>query len=225
MPTEKTSPLPSIQRLPSYLRLLDAARKRGESVISCTHIAEELGQLSVQVRKDLAITGVTGRPKVGYRIDELIDAIKACLGWDKQTNAFLVGIGNLGSAILNYQGFVFHGLNIVGAFDASPQLYGKVINGHKVFAFEDMVDFATRQRTLYGIDVTMGIITVPAVAAQEVANSLLQVGVRAIWNYAPVTLELPDDVLCENVKLSESFAILTHRMKSRAENEERLANM
>lgn len=217
MLNEKTSPLPSIQRLPSYLRLLEAAKKRGEVVVSCTHIAEELGQLSVQVRKDLAITGVTGRPKVGYRIDELIDAIKKCLGWDKRTNAFLVGAGNLGSAILNYGGFVYHGLNIVGAFDASPQLYGKMINDHKVFPFDEMVEFSRLLRSQYGIEVAMGVITVPAFAAQEVANKLVQVGVRAIWNYAPVTLELPSNVICENVKLSESFAILTHRMKTQLE--------
>ena len=111
----KNLPTPSIRRLPGYLRLLKAARARGERVTSCTRIAEELGQQSVQVRKDLSVTGVSGRPKVGYSIDELIDAIQDFLGWNRKTNAFLVGAGNLGSAIINYEGFAEHGLKFSSA--------------------------------------------------------------------------------------------------------------
>lgn len=214
--TVKNLPVPSIQRLPTYLRLLEAAKVRGERVVSCTRIAEELGQQSVQVRKDLAITGVTGRPKVGYRVDELIDAIKRLLGWNRETNAFLVGVGNLGSAILNYRGFVVHGLNIVGVFDANPQLWGKEVKGRRVLPFDMMLDHALELQS-QDVDIEMGIITCPAFAAQEVADMLLKVGVRAIWNYAPATLELPQHIICENVKLSESFAVLTNRMKNQRE--------
>lgn len=213
MPIPKNQPAPSIQRLPSYLRLLETVKRRGERVVSCTYIAEELGQQSVQVRKDLAITGVTGRPKVGYRVDELVAAIKSCLGWDRKTNAFLVGVGNLGTAILNYEGFVVHGLNIAGVFDANPDLRGRSINGHQVLAVGDMAKTAKTFKTENGAAIALGIITVPGFAAQQVADKLVSVGVRAIWNYAPVTLELPPDVVCENVKLSESFAVLTNRMK------------
>ncbi|MBQ9874695.1 MAG: redox-sensing transcriptional repressor Rex [Thermoguttaceae bacterium] len=222
MITPKNLPAPSIRRLPSYLRLLEAAKARGERVVSCTRIAEELGRLSVQVRKDLAVTGVAGRPKVGYRVDELIEAIQAFLGWNRKTNAFLVGCGNLGSAILNYDGFAARGLNIVGVFDSNPTIVGKKIKGRKVFAFDDMLDCAKALKSLYGVEIEMGVITVPARAAQTVANSLIKVGVRAIWNYAPAVLELPEGVVCENVKLSESFAVLTNKMRNvyREEEEE-----
>ena len=205
---------PSIRRLPSYLRLLKEAQARGETVVSCTRIAEEFGQLSVQVRKDLAITGVTGRPKVGYRIDELVEAIERFLGWDLKTRAFLVGCGNLGSAILNYAGFAAHGLEIVGVFDANPHLIGTTINGHAIESVDAMVSRAAAlQDSRARID--MGIVTAPAFAAQSVADRLVEVGVRAIWNYSPAKLELPSSIVVENVKLSESFAVLTNRLLAR----------
>ncbi|MDO5310143.1 MAG: redox-sensing transcriptional repressor Rex [Planctomycetia bacterium] len=226
-PYRRNLPIPSVQRLPSYLRLLTELRARGEQVVSCTRIAEEFGQLSVQVRKDLAITGVSGRPKVGYRVTDLIDAIEAFLGWNKPTLAFLVGAGNLGSAILNYAGFSAHGLKIIDVFDSNSALYGKIINNRQVRSFNELVERARYLKETEGIQIDMGVITVPARSAQKVADRLVGIGVRAIWNYAPVLLELPQNVVCENVKLSESFAVLTNRMKNREEHlaqEEKLAD-
>lgn len=208
-------PTPSVQRLPVYLRLLKEARNRGDDVVSCTRIAEEFGQLSVQVRKDLAITGVSGRPKVGYRVDELIEAIESFLGWDVKTTAFLVGVGNLGRAILNYEGFVEHGLDVVAAFDANPALFGQEINGRLVRPLDQIASTAERLRREEGRTVEMGIVTVPARAAQQVADKLVGIGVRAVWNYAPVRLDLPSDVVYEEVKLSASFAVLTNRLRRR----------
>ena len=207
-------PTPSVQRLPVYLRLLKEARNRGDDVVSCTRIAEEFGQRSVQVRKDLAITGVSGRPKVGYRVDELIEAIERFLGWDVKTTAFLVGAGNLGRAILNYEGFVEHGLDVAAAFDANPELFGQEINGRVVRPFDQIASTAAQLRQ-EGRVVEMGIVTVPARAAQPVADKLVEIGVRAIWNYAPVRLDLPSDVVYEEVKLSASFAVLTNRLRRR----------
>jgi redox-sensing transcriptional repressor len=207
-------PTPSVQRLPVYLRLLKEARNRGDDVVSCTRIAEEFGQRSVQVRKDLAITGVSGRPKVGYRVDELIEAIESFLGWDVKTTAFLVGVGNLGRAILNDEGFVEHGLDVAAAFDANPALFGQEINGRVVLPLDQIASTAARFRE-EGRVVEMGIVTVPARAAQPVADKLVGIGVHAIWNYAPVRLDLPNDVVYEEVKLSASFAVLTNRLRRR----------
>ncbi len=206
--SEKAFPIPSVQRLPVYLRFLKEQHSRGESLVSCTRIAEEFGQLSVQVRKDLSITGISGRPKVGYRVDELIDAIEEFLGWNGQTNAYLVGVGSLGSAILGYDGFSEHGLHIVAAFDINPSLIGRVVHHCPVYDLKDM-----RLGRKYRIDV--GILTVPSTAAQETASMLLQLGVQAIWNYTPVRLELPSDIICEDVKLSASFAMLSSRLKKK----------
>lgn len=217
----RAPPTPSVQRLPSYLRVLRAARARGETSASCTMIANELGQQSVQVRKDLAITGVMGRPKVGFRIDELIKAIENFLGWDQITTAYLFGVGNLGSAILKYAGFAAHGLAILEVFDANPQLIGAEINGRLVRDPKEAPALAKAFRDKNGKNVDMGIVTVPDYAAQDVAKILDKAEIRAIWNYAPVTLEVPSTTLCENVKLSESFAVLTRRMKERGEKANR----
>ena len=216
-PSNRIPPTPSIQRLPSYLRVLREARERGERSASAAKIAEELGRQSVQVRKDLAITGVLGRPKVGFKIDELIGAIQSFLGWDQKTTAYLFGVGNLGTAILNYPGFVANGLEIVEVFDANPKLIGKKICGRTVRAPHEAPTLAREFREAFGKSVDMGIVTAPGAAAQSVADVLVESEIHAVWNFAPVTLDLPKTVLCENVKLSESFAVLTRRMKEREE--------
>lgn len=208
MPQSRSFPLPSIQRLPVYLRFLKEQRERGETVVSCTRIAEEFGQLSVQVRKDLSITGIIGRPKVGYRIEELIEAIEEFLGWNSKIFACLVGAGSLGNAILGYEGFVEHGLNISCAFDVDPQIIGTTMRGRPVYNVEDISRICAENTF------ELGILTVPASAAQRVANALLDGGVHAFWNYTPARLELPTGVVCEDVKLSASFAILSSRLKN-----------
>jgi len=204
----RSFPLPSIQRLPVYLRFLKEQRDRGEVVVSCTRIAEEFGQLSVQVRKDLSITGIIGRPKVGYKIGELIDAIEDFLGWNTKTSACLVGAGSLGKAILGYEGFVEHGLNIRCAFDVDPAIIGTTIHGCPVHDVSELAIIGRQHQF------AVGILTVPATASQRVASALWDVGVNAFWNYTPARLELPSGVICENVKLSASFAVLSCRMKS-----------
>ena len=158
MSEEKSAytPIPSVQRLPVYLHFLKDLRRGGQRSISCTQIAKQFNQLSVQVRKDLAITGISGRPRVGYKVDELIDAIESFRGWDKETTAFLVGAGSLGSAILGYQGFNEHGLRILMAFDSDPKKIGTTVHGYPVFSPEAMGTQARRYR------VDIGILTVPA---------------------------------------------------------------
>lgn len=203
-------PIPSIQRLPVYLRFLKEQRERGEVVVSCTRIAEEFGQLSVQVRKDLAITGISGRPKVGYRVIELIEAIEEFLGWNRKTDAVLVGAGSLGSAILGYEGFVEHGLNIVAAFDSDPKKVGSTIHHCPVYSIKSLLEMGKS----FDHPIEIGILTVPSGVAQEIASLLVEIGVRAIWNYTPERLELPVGMVCEDVKLSASFAVLSSRIKA-----------
>lgn len=204
----RTIPLPSIQRLPVYLRFLKEQVARGESVVSCTRIAEEFGQLSVQVRKDLSITGIIGRPKVGYKIAELIEAIEEFLGWNGKTPACLVGAGSLGNAILGYAGFVEHGLDIQCVFDTDPKKIGTTVHGRPVHDVSELGKIAQTK------SFEIGILTVPASAAQSSAQALLEIGVKAFWNYTPSRLELPSGVICEDVKLSASFAVLSCRMKN-----------
>ena len=204
--TVKGFPIPSVRRLPLYLRLLRELRSQGHDSVSCTQIAENLDQGTVQVRKDLAITGIVGRPKVGYQIPELIDAIETFLGWKNTRDAFLVGAGSLGSALLGYEGFSDSGLNIVAAFDTNPEIIGTRIHDKEVLAWDSFHDLAHRMHIL------IGILAVPADVAQEVTNAVILAGIRAIWNYTPAKLEVPPTIVVEDVRLSSSLAMLSSRL-------------
>ena len=202
----KSVPLPSIRRLPTYLRLLYGLKARGREVVSCTYIAEDLGLVSVQVRKDLAMTGIVGRPKVGYQVAELVDAIERFLGWKNTSDAFLVGAGGLGSALLGYEGFKEYHLNVLAGFDIDPAKIGTEIHNKEIFALEKLPDLVHRMHVL------IGILTVPASAAQQAADLMVRAGIRAIWNYTPVQLQVPDAVIVEDVKLAASLAVLSSRL-------------
>ena len=202
----KTAPLPSVRRLPTYLRFLYELQARGRDVVSCTHIAEDLGVVSVQVRKDLAITGIVGKPRIGYHIPELIAAIENFLGWNNTKDAFLVGAGSLGAALLGYDGFKEFNLNVLAGFDVDPAKIGKSIRGKEVFAMDKLPNLVHRMHVL------IGILAVPAAAAQEAADALVAAGIRAIWNYTPVRLRVPETVVVEDVKLAASLAVLSSRL-------------
>jgi redox-sensing transcriptional repressor len=208
MPEEsgRIAPLPSVRRLPAYLRLLQTLRAGGRDVVSCTHIGKDLGLVSTQVRKDLAVTGIVGKPKVGYNVPALISAIERFLGWTDARDAFLVGVGSLGRALMGYQGFQEYGLRIVAGFDVDPGKIGSEVHGKNVFPLEQLGARAVAMRVM------VGVLTVPAVAAQDAAGAMVGAGIRAIWNHTPVTLEGPPTVIVEDVKLSASLAVLSSRL-------------
>lgn len=196
-------PIPSIRRLPSYLRLLRDLRSVGTIRISCTAIAKELALDSTQVRKDLALTGIAGRPRVGYELTPLIQAIEGFLGWTRPAAAFLAGAGNLGRALMGYGDFRRCGLDIVAAFDVAGEKIGREMFGRPVHCLRDIPRLARR------LGVGLGVIAVPASAAQEAADAMMAGGIVGIWNFAPVRLELPRRVRVENVELVSSFAVLS----------------
>ncbi len=197
----------TIGRMPSYLRFLKEKELAGERTISSTAIAEELNLNAVQVRKDLAvISSVAGKPKLGFEIADLIADINCFLGYDNVTDAVLVGAGGLGRALVGYGGFKNYGLNIVAAFDSSPELIGKSFGGVQVF------DAAETSRLVRRLNVLIGIIAVPKEAAQQVADELVEGGVRAIWNFAPAHLVLPQNVAVKNEDMAASLAILSKRL-------------
>jgi redox-sensing transcriptional repressor len=206
-PDVKSAPLPSVRRLPLYLRLLKALHAQGCEVVSCTQIAGDLRTDPTQVRKDLAITGIIGRPKVGYAVPKLIHAIEDFLGWNNTTDAFLVGVGSLGTALLGYN-FADLGLNIVAAFDVDPGKIGSRIHGREVFPLGYLTGLAARMH------VHIGVLTVPADAAQPVADTMAEAGIVAIWNFTNTKLEVPPNVIIERADLSSSLAALTSRLKS-----------
>lgn len=202
----KRFPHPSIRRLPSYLRLLRQLREEGEQKISCTSIARELDLDSTQVRKDLALTGTTGRPRIGYELSPLIESIENFLGWNEESDAFLVGSGNLGRALIGYENFRSCGLNIVAAFDVNEAKVGMEIFGRKIYHLDEM------PRMAQAMGVNIGVLTVPAQAAQAAADAMVASGITGIWNFAPAKIDVPDTVLVENVELVSSLAVLSVTM-------------
>lgn len=205
-PNNNPIPKPTLQRLPSYLQCVKRVASMGRDVVSCTHIAQELKLDPVQVRKDLQFTGIVGSPRIGYSVVPLIDAIEGTLGWNNLTDAFLVGTGSLGTALLRYEGLKESKLEIVAAFDNDSSKIGKTIHGKKVLSTEKLTDLARRMH------ISIGIIAVPAGAAQQVADMMIAGGVRAIWNFAPAVLRLPPHCVLENTQLSTSLAVLTARL-------------
>lgn len=202
----KGAPEPTLRRLPLYYRLLKQLRETGRTGVSCTMIGAELRLDATQVRKDIEMTGTVGRPKVGYDVNELICAIEKFLGWDNLTEAFLVGAGSLGEALMGYPGFSECGLSIVAAFDVDPNKCHRVIHGKHVRHISKMTGLMRRMRVRFGI------ITVPASEAQQAADLLIEGGVLAIWNFAPAKIQAPERVIVTNEDLYCSLAVLSQKM-------------
>jgi len=205
-PRERVYPMPSIRRLPLYLTFLRQLRELNVEVVSSTRIAEELGLTGIQVRKDLAMTGIVGRPKIGHTINELVSHIESFLGWDRPRPAFLVGVGHLGTALLGYKGFKQENLDILASFDSSMEKIGKTVLGRLTYPISE---FPRKAREM---NVHCAILTVPAQFAQETAEMMVQAGIVGIWNFAPVQLSVPESVIVENVSLSSSYAVLSQRL-------------
>lgn len=202
----KTVPEPTLKRLPLYHRLLKEWEQGGRESVSCTDIGAAFSLDPTQVRKDLEAAGINGRPRIGYGIFSVIDGIEAFLGWKKVNEAFLVGAGSMGSALLGYRKFEECGLKIVAAFDTDPAKVGQRIHGKHVLPLNRLRDLVKRMHVL------IGIITVPAPGAQAVADQLVEGGIRAIWNFAPVQLHVPPPIIVRNEDLYCSLASLSQKL-------------
>ena len=198
-----------MRRLPQYHHYLVELRSRGVNLVSCSMIGRDLKFVPVQVRKDLQFTGVIGKPKVGYSVAELVIAIESFLGWDVVNQAVLVGVGNLGTAILGHERFSRFGLHVVAAFDVDPEKVGQTVHGRTVLTLQGLADIAPQM----GIHV--GIITTPAEVAQSVADEMMRAGIQAIWNFAPIKLNVPQHMIVHNEDLYSSLASLSCRLAKR----------
>lgn len=203
----KATPEPTLRRLPRYLYFLKNLREEGVKQVSSTFIASTLGLDPTQVRKDIEYTDVVGKPKKGFETGELIKAIESFLNWNNQTDAFLVGVGNLGTAMLGYGNFKKYGLNFVAAFDTDEEKLGKEVYGVEVFGLDKLVDLGIKKK------INIGVLTTPATAAQEVADRFVEAGIKAIWNFAPIQLKVPENVIVENAQLTQSLALLSRKLK------------
>jgi len=195
-----------VQRYPLYLRVLRDMAAQGEAYASGAVVAKALELDPIVVRKDLSKTGVRGRPRVGFPMSEIVSALERYLGWNANTEAVLAGAGRLGSALLGYPGFQHQGFKIVAAFDANPKKRGKVA-GVPIYPATQIAEIVRR------LNVSLGILTVSADQAQAAADAMMAGGVRGIWNFTPVQLSVPTDVIVKREDLAAGLAVLSHRLR------------
>ncbi len=177
---------------------------RGEMDVSSAVVAERLGLDPVLTRKDFAMVGIPGKPRRGYPAKELEAAMTYALGWNNVTDAVLVGAGSLGQALLGYSGFHEHNLSIAVAFDNNPAKVGHVSHAVTIRPMQELTALVRR------LQIKLGILTVPQVAAQECADMLIAAGIVGIWNFTPVQLSVPEGIIVQNVDLAQSLAVLSH---------------
>lgn len=203
MNTSPAIPKPSLERLFLYYRILGACQEGRKEVISSEELGRRAGVDAAQVRKDLTCLAQCGRPGIGYQVGELLLALEAVLGLKQVTNAALVGVGRLGTAIHNYPGFAHFGLRIAALLDVDPGRVGQRVGEHEVYHVDRLGEIVATH------DIKLGIITVPAQAAQATANALIAAGVHGLWNFAPVTLRVPAGVVVRNEDLAVGLATLS----------------
>jgi redox-sensing transcriptional repressor len=197
---------PAVGRLPLYQAIVSEALRRGEQYVSSAAIAGELHLSPVLVRKDLQSTGVAGVPRRGFPAPLLALRLKASLAWGGLNKACLIGTGRLGLALLEYPRFARYGLAILAAFDNDPQKIGRTIAGRTVQPLDRLAGVVRHE------GLCVAILAVPAEAAQQAADAAVRAGLRGIWNFTPVKVDLPPGVLIQRVELAASLALLCKKL-------------
>lgn len=196
----------AIRRLPVYYRHILKMDEEGVEYTSARILAELTGVHKTQIRKDIALTGLVGVPRRGHNVKALIKGIVEYLNWNDISSAFVVGAGNFGKALMKFDNFEASGMKIVAAFDTSVNEIGKVINGIEIFPMEKFMNLTERMH------INVGIITTPAEYAQEVADLMVEAGIKGIWNFTYTQLQVPDGVVVETVDLYRGLGVLSHRL-------------
>ena len=195
-----------IKRLPRYYRYLGELLDNGVERISSNELSDRMQVTASQIRQDLNNFGGFGQQGYGYNVKYLYQEIGKILGLDKTYNVIIVGAGNLGQARANYVRFEKRGFRVIGMFDVNPALIGKKVRGIEIRMLDELSEFLREN------DIQIATLTLPKAAAEEVAVRLVEGGVKAIWNFAHTDLNLPDDVIVENVHLSESLMQLSYNI-------------
>lgn len=199
-------PEPTLQRLPWYLSNIKLMREKGETYVSSTQISKQINIDASQVAKDLSYVRISGRTRVGYEIDALIEVLEDFLGFTRMHKAFLFGVGSLGGALLRDSGLHHFGLEIVGAFDVNPMLVGKEINGIPIYHSDDF------ERIMEQMQVHIGILTVPINIAQEITDKMVHGGIKAVWNFTPFRIRVPENIVVQNTSLYAHLAVMFNRL-------------
>ena len=199
-------PEPTLRRLPWYLSNIKLMKEKGEQYVSSTQISKEINIDASQIAKDLSYVNISGRTRVGYNIDALIEVLESFLGFTNMHKPFLFGVGSLGAALLRDSGLHHFGLEIVAAFDVNPELVGKDLNGIPIFHSDD---FETKMKEY---DVNIGVLTVPINIAQEITNKMVDGGIKAVWNFTPFRIRVPENIVVQNTSLYAHLAVMFNRL-------------
>lgn len=199
-------PEPTLRRLPWYLSNVKLMREKGETYVSSTQISKQINIDASQIAKDLSYVAITGRTRVGYNVDLLIRVLEDFLGFTCIHRAYLFGVGSLGGALLRDTGLRQFGLEIVGAFDINPELVGTEINGIPIYH----TDEAEQRVKENGVNI--GVLTVPINIAQEVTDRIVDAGMKAIWNFTPFRIRVPEKIVVQNTSLYAHLAVMFNRL-------------
>lgn len=200
-------PEPVLRRLPWYLAYVGILRERKVEYVSSTQISRDLKVDASQIAKDLSFLDIKGKTRIGYEVGLLEHKLEEFLGFKRQHRAVIVGAGSLGGALMQDSGLTRYGLEIVAGFDIDPALVGTVKHGLPVYDSEEIVE---RCREM---NVGIGIVTVPVEHAQNVADRLVEGGVKALWNFTPIRISAPEDVVISNTSIYAHLAVMYNRMK------------
>ena len=204
-------PEPTLRRLPWYLSVCRLLKARGEMYVSSTRLSKETNIVASQIAKDLSCVNIVGRTRVGYEIDNLLAVLEDFLGFKTIHKAFLFGVGRLGGALLNDTGLKQFGLEIVAAFDTNPRIVGHSVSGIPVYHINDLEAKMRRHQ------VKIGVLTVPIDNAQEVADKMVVWGIKAIWNFTPLRIRVPQDIVVQNTSLYAHLSLMFNRLDGCAE--------
>ena len=199
-------PEPTLCRLPWYLSTVKLMKENGEDYVSSTSISKQINVDASQVAKDLSYVKIAGRTRVGYKIDTLIEVLEDFLGFTRIHKAYLFGVGNLGGALLQDSGLSQFGLEIVGAFDINPNLVGTEINGIPVYHTDEFEKVMSADR------VNIGMLTVPINIAQEITDRMVAGGIKAVWNFTPFRIRVPESIVVQNTSLYAHLAVMFNRL-------------
>ena len=199
-------PEPTLRRLPWYLSNIKLMKEKGEQYVSSTQISKEINIDASQIAKDLSYVNISGRTRVGYNIDALIEVLESFLGFTNMHKAFLFGVGSLGAALLRDSGLHHFGLEIVAAFDVNPELVGKDLNGIPIFHSDDF------EAKMKEYDVNIGVLTVPINIAQEITDKMVDGGIKAVWNFTPFRIRVPENIVVQNTSQYAHLAVMFNRL-------------
>ena len=200
-------PEPTLRRLPWYLSVCRLLKQQGEQYVSSTRLSKETNIVASQIAKDLSCVNIVGRTRVGYEIDNLLSVLEDFLGFTRVHKAFIFGAGRLGSALLNDKGLRQFGLEVVAAFDTNPRVVGNNVAGIPVFHINEL------EAKMKRYDVRIGILTVSIDRAQEVADKIVVWGIKAIWNFTPLRIRVPDDIVVQNTSLYAHLSLMFNRLE------------